>query len=150
MIKMKELKKSGLPVYRFSNRKGQSMEQAQTAVKGFLEEANKQYELPVRISCDEVKLGGVFSGSASCLLIQNTEHPWDYFQYCLVLQAQGNVVLMDIWYYGRSPLAEKATKGKLDGLGGAIKNSIFGTKDQWQEEAAYYKALNALIAEAAR
>lgn len=151
MIKLKELRQTNLPAYRFGNESGMDAKRAQNAILHFLESANETFGLPVSFSCDEVKSGGLLGGNCDpCILIKHKEHPYDYFQYCLIIKMQGRVVLLQTWYYGNSALAAKAAKGKMSGLGGAIKNAAFGTKDRWQEECEYYEALDAMIAVAAK
>ena len=70
MIKFKDLKQSGLPVYRFSNKTGMSMDQMATALSDYLAMKNdQQFHLPIKISREEVKMGGIFSGRSDALLI---------------------------------------------------------------------------------
>ncbi len=122
------------------------MDQMATALSDYLAMKNdQQFHLPIQISREEVKMGGIFSGRSDALLIQNTEHRGEYLKFCLILLDQGDMIYVKVWFYGRSILAEKATNGQLTGLGGAIRNSIFGTKDRWMDEKAYYNALCELL-----
>lgn len=148
MIKMKDLSATNLRRYHFVNAQGANIEWARNAIKNALNERNKHFGLPIRISCETVKFGGLLSSQQNpCLLIQNTKHPYDYFQYCIIFKFQGNTITLETWYYGTSQLAQKAATGKLSGLGGMVKNAAFGTQDKWKEEQKYYSALNVLIAE---
>ena len=146
MIKFKDLQKSDLPLYRFSNKTGMSMDRMVTALSDVLAMKNdQQFHLPIQISHEQVKMGGFFSGRRDAILIQNTEHSEDYLKFCLILEDQRNIFYVKPWYYGKSALGAKAKNGQLSGLGAAIRNSAFGTNDRWMEEKAYYSALSDLL-----
>lgn len=56
MIKFKDLKQSGLPVYRFSNKTGMSMDQMATALSDYLAMKNdQQFHLPIQIPAKRSK-----------------------------------------------------------------------------------------------
>ena len=145
MIKLAELKTANGAQYRVDNPERYDLNKMQTIMRDRIVKANAAFGLPIRVTGDEVKTGGVFGRKAPCLVIQNTEHTTDYFQIVLTFDDQGKIVMMKVWNYGRSPLFEQAMKGKMRGLGGAIKNSVFGSKDRWQEEQNYYNALYELL-----
>lgn len=110
---------------------------------------DESYGLPLNIYKDEVKSGGLLSSKIEpCVIIENGNHPNDYFKYVLLLHEQRGDILFDVWNYGNSRQFENEMMGKNRGLGGAVRNAVFGSKDKWQEESQYYDGVLMLIRDA--
>ena len=145
MIKRDVLISSDKPDVRY--RKDDAAAISVDLIQQLLEIINRQsYELPIDISVDQVKSGGLFNSSVEdCVIITNTEHPMDYFKYCLILQKQGKMAYLRKWYYGNSTLTRKSAQN--GGRGGFLG---FGGVNQaaFDAEYNYYDMLDELIQEA--
>lgn len=139
MIKAAELKDTGKPGYRV---KGDiTLKTLKSELKWINQE---EYELPIRFYFDQIKSGGLFNSSVDkCLILENWEHPSDYFKYCITIRKQGKLTMVMMNYYGLSKLTGKANwteaRRRNGTLGGIIINAISGVNQaDLQEEYDYY------------
>lgn len=150
MIKRDQLKSSDKPGIRYSGENAEILNAR--FVRDLLESRNKEgYGLPIEISVDQVKSGGLLNSTVEdCVIITNTEHPSDYFKYCLTVQKQGRMAYLTIYYYGTSTLTGKAnqSEARKGSLGGMLLNAISGVNQAaYDMEYQYYDMLDTLIDE---
>ena len=150
MIKGTELKDVSGGYISLNNQKGDTLEFWQDMMVFVLGKRNNEsYGLPVNFYKDQVKSGGMLSSKTEpCVIIENANHSNDYFKFVLVLHEQRGKFLFDVWNYGNSRQFKNEMMGKNRGLGGALRNAAFGTKDKWKEESQYYDGVLALIRDA--
>lgn len=124
-------------------------------LKARIEQENEErYGLPLGFSYDNVKHGGLFNASTErCLLITNTEHPSDYFNYCAILRSKGKRGTLQFFYYGHSVLTGKKEQEEARGknLGGMLLNALVRVdQTKYDEEYQYYADLDRMIDEISR
>ena len=152
MIKAKELKPTGKPGVRLRG------ESAEVVTLNLLQEMLLKtnaytFGLPISVREDQLESGGLFSGTVQdCLIITNTEHPGDYFKYCVTLNKQGKMATINMQYYGQSELTGKAAKAEerrqSRSLRGALANAVFGVDEAaFAAEYEYYDMLEQLFNE---
>lgn len=150
MIKAKELKPTGKPGVRLRG------ESADVVTLNLLQEMllktnEDTFGLPISVREDKLESGGLFSGTIQdCLIITNTEHPGDYFKYCVTLSKQGKIATINMQYYGQSELTGKANKAEErrqgGSLRGALANAVFGFDEAaYAAEYTYYDAVEQLF-----
>lgn len=152
MIKATDLKPTDHPGYRFRAEDAAILSLG--GIRNTLLSKNEEtYGLPIKIETNQIKSGGLLKSTIEdCLIITNTEHPTDYFGYCLTLSKQGKMAIVKLQYYGSSVLTGKANqtkereqKGTLTGM---LANAVFGVDQAaYNKEYEYYDALESLFAE---
>lgn len=150
MIKRDMLQSTGKPSVRYRAENAAVLSIG--LIQQLLEAQNEEsYGLPIDISVDQVKSGGLFNSSVEdCIVITNTEHPSDYFKYCLLLQRQGKMAYLSINYYGSSVLTAKAqqSEARKSSLSGRLVNAVTGVNQAaYDAEYQYYDMLDELIQE---
>lgn len=151
MIKRNELKPSEKPAFRYGGDDSKILSIG--VIQQLLRQKNEEaYGLPINISTEQVKSGGLFNSTVEdCVIITNKEHPSDYFTYCLMLQKQGKMAYLSSWYYGSSTLTGKAhqAEARKGSLGGMLLNAVAGVNQSaYDAEYQYYDMLDSLISEA--
>lgn len=110
------------------------------------------YNIPLEITFDEIKMGGLLSSSVEeCLVLSNPCHD-DYFKHAVQLRRQGDMVTLDMRTFGYSKLTEqhhkqqeRKTKGTLTGF---IAGNLLGPNEaEYAAEYDYYDMLDALFDE---
>ncbi|MBS1402785.1 MAG: hypothetical protein HPZ79_07360 [Oscillospiraceae bacterium] len=152
MIKAKELK----PTERTGVRlRGKDAEFITLSIlqEMLLKKNEDTFGLPISIRDDKLESGGLFSGTVQdCLIITNTEHPSDYFKYCVTLNKQGKMATIIMQYYGQSELTGKANRAeerkRSGSLRGALANAVLGFDEAaYAAEYEYYDMLEQLFNE---
>lgn len=151
MIKAKELKPTGKPGFKVNGPVAENI--TLELLQDLLIHTNEEtYGLPILIEKDQLGSDGLFSGTVQdCLIIKNTDHPTDYFKYCVTLRKQGKMAFIDMQYYGQSELTGKANKAeeRKNSLSGALANAVFGYDEAaYNEEYTYYDMIEDLFQEA--
>lgn len=123
-------------------------------IKSYFESYNNEnYGLPIRISFDQIKSGGLFNSTLEdCLSIINVQHENDYFKYCLTLRKQGRIAMVAMTYYGQSALTgqkNKQQEREQNGSLGGILMNLFSSVDetQYAAEYDYYDMLEEMFSE---
>lgn len=139
MIKVAQLRNTGKPGYHVNGNVTLKM------IKSELEWLNdEEYGLPIRFYFEQLKSGGFLNSSVDkCLILENIEHPSDYFKYCITTRKQGKFTMIMMNYYGLSKLTGKANqteeRRKSGTLGGMIINAISGVNEaEYHAEYDYY------------
>ncbi len=153
MIKASELKDTGKPGYRASEAQIGYVITLDFLKQEFEKTNDEVYGLPVSIVKDQLKSGGLLSSTIEdCLVITNTEHPTDYFKYCITLKKQGKIATIRLNYYGSSVLTGKMNKAderkRSGSLSGMLLNAISGPNEAaYQEEYGYYDMIENIFRE---
>lgn len=151
MINVKELQDTGKPGYRINEGKlGVTL--TYDLLKKQLEKINEDtYGLPISITEDQVKSGGVFNSSVDeCLVITNNEHPTDYFKYCITMRRQGKIATVIMNVFGTSKLTYKQSRAeerkKSGSISGMIMNAFLGPNEtDVKNEYDYYDMIENLF-----
>lgn len=162
MIKDKDLRQYQKPI-RYTNGSDITLESARSA---FMNRA-MNYQIPLEISMDQVKSGGMFNSEIQdCLVLFNPQHKKEYIQYVVTIRRQGTMAFVSVDNYGTSKNATKLSFGNNAGadfktaifsknenesaialgraIGGALR-SIGGSKSKVQEEQMWYGAMAQII-----
>lgn len=100
------------------------------------------FGIPIACEFDEVKSGGVLSGSTeSCFIVYHPEHKKDYYNICVRLRKQGKIGFIMLNDFGKSRLENN--QASHDFTSQAVKDAIFNGGD-----TAY--AVGAVLGSAAR
>lgn len=130
-IKTKELTQFRAPV-RYMNGTDVTLKAIQTALNSSAEE----YGVPIAFNYDETS-SGLFGDSTPCLVAYHPDHPRDYFKFCIQRIAQGKIVMVYVYTFGRSDqLSREALSGQSSGVFGAILS-----KSAWNIGASVGHAL---------
>ena len=149
MIKASNLKNTGSPMVRLDNPDHDTINTWQDMIWYTICSTNdEKYGLPIIVGKDMVKSGGLFGKTEPCVIIYNENHENDYFQWVIILHEQRGQIMIDMWNYGNSRQFKNEMLGKNRGIGGAVRNAVFGSKDKWQEESKYYDMVISLICDA--
>lgn len=107
------------------------------------------YGYRVTITMDELKTGGMFnSKTEKVLVVTNSDHPNDYYQYVFRLGKQGILTLYEVWLAGSSKLVNKdaLTQSNFESAGFGerlamnLVHSIHNNDAALSEEQGYYTA----------
>ncbi len=153
MIKVSELKDTGKPGYRISEAQVGGVITLDLLKQLFVKTNDEMYGLPVSVSKDQLKSGGLMNSTIEdCLVITNTAHPTDYFKYCITLKKQGKMAFICLNYYGSSVLTGKMHKAderkKSGSLSGMLLNAISGPNEAaYDEEYNYYDMIENIFSE---
>lgn len=162
MIKEKDLRQYQRPT-RYANGSAITLE---ALCDAFMNRA-MEYQIPLEISMDQVKSGGMLSsGVQDCLVLFNPQHKRDYIQYVVTIRRQGTMAFVSVDNYGVSKNAAKLMFGNNAGsdfktaifskdgnesahalgraIGGALR-SIGGSKAKVHEEELWYGAMGQII-----
>ena len=144
MIKENELRNTDFPGFHWT---GETAEMVSLdGVKSVFEQKNAElYNLPVEITFEQIKSGGLLNSKVEdCLIITNTYHRTGYFKYCIRLnkQTQINTARLTLSYYGYSKLGEEYAESEARKNGGLLGKAIGALKGfdnaAFEEEGMYY------------
>ncbi|MDG3061962.1 hypothetical protein KTT66_02755 [Lacticaseibacillus casei] len=106
MIKENQLRQQ-LVRFKFHDSKGGlSLSSVQNALAANASAA----QLPVAFATDELKTGGLFGSSESCLLMYHPEHPNDYFYYVFKMEKQAAFAFVTAYQAGQSAIFDKGAR----------------------------------------
>lgn len=113
-----------------------------------LSNAMEQAGYVIEIKNNEIKSGNILkSQKHPCIVVYNTNHRFDYYQYCITLHRQGSTVMVNTYLTGSSKLEGDMflaeTRAQSGGLLGKLVNKL-SMPDEFkiQEEQLYYTTLN--------
>ena len=153
IIKFNDLKPTGKPGYRLRGDNA-TMVSLPIIQELLLQYNDENFGLPITITNDQIKSGGLFNPHIEdCLILTNTEHGKDYFKYCITLKKQGKMATVDMRYYGWSILTEKKGRAEERGnkISGMIINMVKGTDEVGMDaEYEYYEMLETMFGEVFR
>ena len=111
----------------------------------------KKYGLPIQVSLDEVKSGGIFNSSIeNCIVITNKNFEKDYYKFVVIMRTTGKVLIVEPYFFGISSMALKMdmAEQRSHSIKGSLFNAIAGpNQTKWQEETDYYGLVQTLIQE---
>ena len=123
-------------------------------VKEKAEKANQEeYGFPISFREDEVLMGGgLFSKEyQKCLVITNTEHGSNYFEFCIMARKTGKVATMSLYYTGSSKnIGNKNFKeaNERKGLSGLVLSKMSGfNQAAYDQENDYYDSVIQMLSE---
>ena len=158
----------------YTNDEGFSMDDPQGVfnladAKAMLEQALASHSIPVTITSDTVKCGGLFSkDDRECLVLTSTEHKRNYYQYVLIIKTEYGRTYLTYCKMGQSKdMGKEAAKqgarearnsyasqqGGLGAhLGAAMGNAIGGIgagkrQARIESEKNYYNLLENVVEE---
>lgn len=111
----------------------------------------KKYGLPIQVSLDEVKSGGMFNSTTEdCIVITNKNFEKDYYKFVVIMRTTGKVLIVEPYYFGISSMALKMdmAEQRSHSIKGSLFNAIAGpNQTKWQEETDYYGLVQTLLQE---
>ncbi|MEG0875230.1 MAG: hypothetical protein RSH79_07990 [Clostridiales bacterium] len=146
------------PPIRYKDDAGVTLETVRSAITEYAANLN----IPVALSYDEVKSGGLFNPSTeNSLVMYHPQHQDEYFKFCIRVAQQGTWVYVFVDSYGQSKQMKKANyaegyrkdrKGKDMGykvasLVGQGITTIGRNKQKFEEEKMYYECVSDLFEE---
>ncbi len=98
--------------------------------------------IPVAFRSDTLKTGGLFNKQTEeVLVLYNTQHPSDYYQFLIRVTHQGKYAFLDVFKVGSSKNFRNYSKAQGGAVGRGLLNALTGANAKLQEEENFYTIL---------